>query len=106
VGHGKEVYEKMIDLIAKEMTRKRIEIPLLNRLKFDIETADVFERMKETPDPEVLEKLLADWRIRADYLATERRAFRAPARLLRKDGETAAEYLDRIYERSWKCRTM
>ena len=96
----------MIDLIAKEMTRKRVEIPVINRSKFDIETADVFERMKETPDPEVLKKLLADWRIRADYLATERRAFRAPARLLRKDGETPAEYLDRIYERDWKCRTM
>lgn len=96
----------MIDLIAKEMTRKRVEIPVINRSKFDIETADFFERMKETPDPEALGKLLADWRIRANFLATERRAFRAPARLLRKDGETAAEYLDRIYERSWKCRTM
>ena len=96
----------MIDLIAKEMTRKRMEIPLMNRLKFDIETADFFEKMKAAPSSEVLEKLLADWRSRAKYLATEKRAFCAPARLLRKDGETAAEYLDRIYERSWKCRTM
>lgn len=96
----------MIDLIEEEMTLKRIEIPSMNRLKFDIETADVLAKIKESSDPEELDRLLADWRIRADYLATERRAFRAPARLLRKHGETPAEYLDRVYERSWKCRTM
>ena len=88
------------------MTIKRMSVPVMNRRKFDIETADYFDAIKCAGSPEEKKKLFENWKVRAGYLTVETRAHRVPARLIRQEGETAAEYLERIYERDWKCRTM
>ena len=88
----------------KEMDKMRMRIPAVNREKFDIETADVYAAICAEKDETLREKLFADWKERAAFLASDLDAAKAPPRLLRKAGETAEKYLDRIFERIGICR--
>lgn len=96
----------MIDLIEKTMARKRVEIPTLNRKKYDIETADFYSAIKAAESDAEMEKLFAEWLERAAYLAACRNAWKAPAKLVRKKNESVESYLERIYERSGICRIL
>ena len=90
----------------KVMDKMRMRIPTVNREKFDIETADIYAAICAESDEEKKEILFADWKERAAFLASDLDAAKAPPRLIRKDGETAEMYLDRIFERIGICRMM
>lgn len=96
----------MMKDIEKKMEKMRMRIPAVNRNKYDIETADIYAAICAESDEEKKEILFADWKERAAFLASDLDAAKAPPRLIRKDGETAEMYLDRIFERIGICRMM
>lgn len=90
--------KKTLDKIRAEMLKRRMLIPLQNREKFDAEMKIVFQEIEknETYNAEV-ERLLALWEGRVFFLISSTHCYLAPAALIRKPGENAADYLRRCF---------
>ena len=91
--------EKTLDEIRAEMTKGRMLIPLQNREKFDAEMKIVFQEIEknETYNAEVA-RLLDIWGGRVFFLMSAPHCHLAPAALIRKPGEHAADYLRRCFD--------
>ena len=81
------------------MMERRMLIPLQNREKFDAEMKIVFQEIEknETYNAEVAH-LLTHWKDRVFFLMSVPHCHLAPAALIRKPGEYAADYLRRCFD--------
>ncbi|MDY5695175.1 MAG: hypothetical protein SPK75_02240 [Victivallales bacterium] len=79
----------------------RMAVPEANRAKFDAEARDVFENVRaamDKGDEKRAKGLLERWKGRTLFLTREERCWLAPPFLVRKNGESEKEYMDRCYK--------
>lgn len=91
-----------IDLrqIGASMSATRMRVPPQNREKFDIESKDFFAAISDAAtagNAARVGKLIAQWNNRVEWLANEPQCHVAPPCLVRRDGETAEQYISRCY---------
>lgn len=91
-----------IDLrkIGASMSAARMRVPPQNREKFDIESKDFFAAISDAAtagNAARVGKLIAQWNNRVEWLANEPQCHVAPPCLVRRDGETAEQYISRCY---------
>lgn len=82
------------------MSAKRTAVPEQNRKKYDVESRDYFAAIEEAEkkgDADRLMKLMAQWEQRLRWLTKNTGCYKAPPALVRRDGETNEEYMDRCY---------
>lgn len=87
--------------IGREMSASRMNVPLQNRRKFDIESKDFFNaigRAIRTGHDDRAAALLRQWETRVVWLTDEPRCFSAPPCLVREIGESREDYLNRCYD--------
>ena len=86
--------------IGASMSATRMRVPLQNREKFDIESKDFFAAISDAAtagNAVRVGKLIAQWNNRVEWLANEPQCHVAPPCLVRRDGETAEQYISRCY---------
>lgn len=86
--------------IGATMSAIRFRVPAANREKFDIESRDRFEAIRAAADANDAPRvgmLIAQWNSRVEWLANEPQCHVAPPCLVRRDGETAEQYISRCY---------
>jgi len=87
--------------INTEIISGRMMIPMQNREKFDIEALQVFLAIKKHDAvDQYTEKLLNYWNERKYWLQHIANCHLAPPALIRHEGETGAEYLNRCFDAS------
>ena len=91
-----------IDLrqIGASMSAARMRVPPQNREKFDIESKDFFAAISDAAtagNAARVGKLIAQWNNRVEWLANEPQCHVAPPCLVRRNGETAEQYISRCY---------
>ena len=94
-----------LEQIGREMTARRHLIPLQNRRKYDIEAKDFFENLTaaaEENNSRRFKKIAEGWQLRILWLTIEPHCHLAPPTLVRRDGESKEQYLDRCYNTYWK----
>lgn len=86
--------------IGASMSATRMRVPPQNREKFDIESKDFFAAISDAAtagNAVRVGKLIAQWNNRVEWLANEPQCHVAPPCLVRRDGETAEQYISRCY---------
>lgn len=86
--------------IGASMSATRMRVPPQNREKFDIESKDFFAAISDAAtagNAARVGKLIAQWNNRVEWLANEPQCHVAPPCLVRRDGETAEQYISRCY---------
>ena len=74
----------------------RMNIPVQNRKKFDIELEDHFRNAPHA-DPGYRQKLQIRWMHRVEFLKNEYNCCHAPPCLIRQPGEKLSDYMNRCY---------
>ena len=86
--------------IGATMSAVRFRVPAANRKKFDIESKDWFEAIHAAADANDAARvgwLLSQWNSRVEWLTREPQCHVAPPCLVRRDDETAEQYISRCY---------
>lgn len=85
-----------LEKFARKIAAFRMQIPFENRVKFDIEAADIYSALSAA-DADA-DEIFGNWEKRIPWL-TDRKCCKAPPRLQRKKNENPAEYLNRCFEK-------
>lgn len=86
--------------IGGAMSSLRLKIPVANIPKFDVESQEFFGAISDAVNngnPVRAGKLLAQWELRAQW-ATVPGWHHAPPALIRLDGESTTQWLERCYK--------
>ena len=86
--------------IGREMSAARMRVPLPNHPKFDIESKEYFNAIGgaiRAGDLDRAAALLRRWHERVEWLTHEPRCCVAPPCLIRRTGESAADYIERCH---------
>ena len=89
-----------LERIGVEMSARRHLIPVQNRRKYDIEAKDHFDhlsRAAESGDEKEFARLLERWHTREWYMSLIPHCHLAPPSLVRRNGESDVDYMDRCY---------
>ncbi len=87
--------------IGAEMSARRALIPPKNRPKYDVEAKDHFAALSaaaENGDEKRFNQLVDRWNTRAWYLSIIPDCHLAPPALVRHEGESHEDYMNRCYQ--------
>ena len=93
----------MIDIkqIGIDISIHRLKIPPMNLRKFDIESEDFYAELQRAVNSgrvDLAETLIAKWKERMPWFFNTNFPD-APPRLIRREGESIKDYLNRIHEK-------
>ena len=97
--------KNQLERIGREMSARRAFIPPKNRLKYDVEAKDYFDNLSaaaEKGDSRRFKKISEGWQLRTLWLTIVPHCHLAPPALVRRDGESNKDYLNRCYNTYWK----
>lgn len=86
--------------LGSAISARRMEVPAVNREKFDVEAGEFFAAIKaatELGDKNSVERLKERWKERTLFLIRETRCYLSPPFLARKKGESTEEFRERCY---------
>ena len=87
--------------IGRDMSIARMNVPIQNRPKFEIESKDFFNAIGEAVragNDTRAAALLRRWESRVVWLTGEARCCAAPPCLVRRENESLQEYVDRCFD--------
>ncbi len=87
--------------IGAEMSARRVVIPPKNRPKYDVEAQDYFNALSaaaEKGDSRRFKKISEGWQLRTLWLTIVPHCHLAPPTLVRRDGESNEDYINRCYQ--------
>jgi len=87
--------------IGREMSVARMNVPLRNRPKFDVESREFFNALGSAVrigDDALADTLLDRWHSRVAWLTNEPRCCAAPPCLIRRPDESAIDYINRCID--------
>lgn len=87
--------------LGSAISARRMEVPAVNREKFDVEAKEFFAAIRaatELGDKNSVERLQERWKGRTLFLIRETRCYLSPPFLARKKGESAEEFRNRCYK--------